>query len=165
MARAVSIVVNVVDAKGKASKTRIFAPTTMTVAQVQTWGVAVAGWIADLSQAQVTRVSVCLPVDITVGNTLKTVANALSDVGQKALFIWNSVLAGFKLKFNMPAFDESKITANDETVYQADAAVAAFVTAVETGFSTTNDGTVYITNSRGNNVDTLDYAVEKFRNI
>jgi len=165
MARAISIVVNVVDAKGKASKTRIFAPTTMTVAEVQTWGIAVAGWIADLSACRVTRVSVCVPIDITVGNTLKTVANALADVGQKALFVWNSVLAGFKLKFNMPAFDESKITANSDVVYQADTAVSAFVTAIETGFSTTNDGTVYIANSRGNSVDVLDYAVEKFRNI
>ena len=147
MARAVSIVVNVIDAKGKRSKTRIFAPTSMTVAQVQTWGIAVAGWIADLSACQVTRFSVCVPIDITVGNTLKTVANALADVGQKALFVWNSVLAGFKLKF------------------KADTAVSAFITAVETGFATTNDGTVYITNSRGNSVDTLDYAVEKFLDI
>lgn len=165
MARAVSIVVNVIDAKGKPSKTRIFAPTSMTVAQVQTWGIAVAGWIADLSACRVTRVSVCLPVDITIGNTLKTVANALADVGQKALFVWNSVLAGFKLKFNMPAFDETKINANSDTVNQADIAVAALVTAIEAGFVTTNDGTVFITNARGNDVDTLDYAVEKFRNI
>lgn len=165
MARAVSVVINLRDQKGKASKTKIFVPSNLTIADWTAFGQSAAQVVANLSEAEVTRVSICLPIDITIGNTLKTVAGAASDVGNKALMMFTTALAGFKMRFNVPTWDETQTVAQTDVVDDSDISVAALITAIEAGYATSTPATVTPCNARGSVVDQYDKGREKFRNI
>jgi hypothetical protein len=161
MAIAISLEFAFVDDKGETSSTTVRVPNGFTLAQYGEFGFAMAQLFADASGCAITGVSINFALDLS-GLGLKTVANALSDVAEKAQFIWNTVTGSIKKIFRIPTFSESLVQAGTDAVDTADLAVAAFVTANTNGIVVTG-GTVAPTNSRDNDVVSLASARQQFR--
>lgn len=161
VALAYSVVFNFMDGKGKESFTKVRVPTTFAIADYIEFAQFVAQEFLDLSTGRITSVSIVVGLDLSTG-TFKAVADVLADVFEKALFTFNTVLAGFRSKFKFPTWDESNTIDGTDQIDTSDIAVAAFITAYEAGIVTTG-GTINFTDSRENVADSNDIAREIFR--
>lgn len=161
MAVAVSIRFDFLDAKGKTSFTKVRVPTGFTISQYIEAAQAIAQLIANISNCQMTRASFCVGLDLS-GATIKLNPSGLSDVFQKAYFQFFALGNAFRTKLKLPAFSEVKVVAGSDAVDTADPDVAAFVSAMENGIVVTG-GTISPSDSRVNDISTIDYAREIFR--
>lgn len=161
MVLAVAVRFDFIDDKGKSSFTKVRVPTGFSIDQYGEFGVAMAQLIANISNCRITRASFVVGLDLS-GATIKAVASGLSDIAQKALMGFSTVVAGLRTKLKLPALSEVKVNVGSDTLDQADPDVAAFITAMENGIAVTG-GTVEPTDSRENDVITTDYARELFR--
>lgn len=161
MPLAVSMRFDFTDAKGKTSFTKVKVPTGFTISGYLDFGTIMAGLIADLSNCRLTRASFCVGLDLS-SSTIKAVAGGLSDIAQKALFGFSTVVSGLRTKLKMPSISETKMVLGSDVLDQSDADVASFISAMENGIVVTG-GTIEPTDLRGNNVSTLNYARELFR--
>ena len=161
MALAVSIRFDFIDDKGKTSFTKVRVPTGYTIANYVEFAQGAAQVFADLSNAQITNVSLTFGLDLS-GQGLKTVASVVSDIYQKIRFQFATALQGFRAKFSVPASSELKIVAGSDAVDEVDADVAAFVTAIEDGLVVTG-GTVTFTDNRDNDITALQFGREIHR--
>lgn len=161
MARAIAVIFTFVDGKGKTSFTKVHVPNGFNIADYIEFGQFVAQEFVDISTGRCTGCSICIPMDLSTG-TFKAIADTVADVFEKALFTFNTVLSGFASKFKLPTWDESNTVAGTDQIDTSDIAVAAFVTAYETGIST-GGGTVNFTDSRDNIADEHDIGREIFR--
>lgn len=161
MALAVSVRIDIVDAKGKSSFTKIRVPTGFSITDYGDFALGMAQLIADISTGRITNVSFCISLDLA-GAVLKSVASGLSDIAQKALFGFSTAATGFRTKMKVPAISELKVVAGSDNLDLVDADVSAFVSAMEIGIAT-SEGTVQPTDMRQYDITTLDYAREFFR--
>jgi len=161
MVLAVQIRLDFQDDKGKISNTSISVPTGFSIAQYSEFALGMAQVIATLSNARITRVSFVVGLDLS-GATIKAVASGLSDIAQKALIGFGTVVAGFRTKVKLPALSEVKVNVGSDTLNQADADVAAFIAAMENGITVTG-GTISPCDMRENDIDSTNYARELFR--
>lgn len=165
MARATQIIYSFVDDKGKTSSTRVSVPTNLTIADWTTFAIEMGNNLTSLSTGVLTKISICVPVDITVGTTLKAVANAAADVANKVLMIFRTAVAGFKARFNIPTYDEQYSIAGTDKLDSAAINPAAIISIMEAGYTTATPADVNFTDSRGNAYGTFDKGLEKFRNL
>lgn len=161
MGLAVSVRFDFIDDKGKRSFTKVRVPTGFTIPQYGEFVLGMAQLLADMSTGRITHASFCIGLDLTTA-TIKAVASGLSDIAQKGLFGFSTDVAGFRTKTKLPALSETSILSGTDKIDQADADVAAFISAMETGIVVTA-GTVSPTDMRGNDIVTTDYARELFR--
>lgn len=161
MALAVSVRFDMKDDKAKTSFTKVRVPTGFSIAQYTEFAQGMAQLIADISQCQVTRASFCVGLDLS-GASIKPSPTAFSDIAQKILVGFSTVLAGFRTKMKIPALDETKVLAGSDALDQSDADVAAFITAMENGI-VTSGGTIAPTDQRLNDINNTDYMRELFR--
>lgn len=161
MAVAVAFRFDFVDAKGKTSFTKINVPNGFSIAQYTEGVQAFAQLLANISTAQMTRASFVVSLDLSSA-TIKAVASGLSDIAQKALVGFSTVVARLRTKVKLPALSETKVNVGSDTLNQADPDVAAFLSAMENGIVVTG-GTISPTDLRENDIATTDYARELFR--
>lgn len=161
MVLAVAVRFDLQDDKGKTSFTKIRVPNGFSISQFTEFVQGAAQLMANISTARITRAGFVVSLDLS-GATIKGVASGLSDIAQKAMFGFSTVVGGFRTKLKLPCFSESKINAGTDTVDQSDADVAALITAMENGIAVTG-GTVEPTDMRENDVNGTDYARELFR--
>jgi len=161
MVLAVSVRFDLQDDKGKTSFTKVRVPTGFSISQYGEFAQGMAQLIADLSQCKVTRASFCVGLDLS-GASIKPAATAFSDIAQKILVGFSTVLAGFRTKMKIPALDENKVVAGSDALDLADPDVAGFLSAMENGIVTTG-GTIQPTDMRLNDISGTDYARELFR--
>lgn len=155
MALAVSVIFTVVDNANKESTTTIHVPTGFSVVQYGEFAAAMAQLIADLSDGQITSVSISIPLSLA-GATIRAVASAAADVAEKAKFAAMSVVNGLRAFFNIPTYDESKNLPSSDSVDLADPDVAAFVALIETGAG------AFPCDLRGNSLSEVLWGDEKF---
>lgn len=155
MALAFVVQVDFKDAKNASSFTRIRIPTSFTIAQMTTFAQDVAQAITDISGCIVTGASIGLNFTLT---GLGAAAAAAADVASKAFFKAQSAVAGFFAKMSIPTFDEdSLVVAGTDQIDTANAAVATFITLVETG-----NGTVAPVDKYGNDLNDVTISREQF---
>lgn len=161
MALAVSIRFGFVDAKGDTSFTKIRVPNGFKIASYLEFAQGAADTLSTVLDCQVTSASVCIGLDVSTAS-LKTVVNAVSDVAQKAQFIFNTATQGFKKIVRLPAFNEFKFLPNSDVVDQSDLDIAAFLTTMENGVAVTL-GSVNPSDARENDITSLSSSRELFR--
>lgn len=165
MARAASVVITYRDGKGKAGRTKLFIPSTTAIPDAIAFVQTLAQAIKNVNLAQLTGAKVCFPLDLTVGTSLKAVAAVGSDVQQKVLMMWDTAVSGLYAKFKIPTFDETLLTANTDTIDEAELNTAALITGVEAGIATSTPASVDITNARGMDITDIRKGREIFRNF
>lgn len=161
MALAVNLRFDFVDDKNGKSHTNVKVPTGFTIANYLEFGQGMAQLLSNLSAAQITRASVTFAIDLSTA-VIKAVASGLSDVAQKAFFMFRSAVAGFYNRLKLPAFSESKIISGSDSVDTSDPDVSAFIAAMENGLSVTG-GTIAPSDDRENDLAALHIAKEQFR--
>lgn len=150
MAFAVVVRFDLLDDKGKTSFTKIRIPTTFSLSQYGEFGTAAAQLIANVSNCKVTGASLTFAIDLS-GLGLRTVASVVSDVAEKAAFIFGTAVTSFRAKFRIPTFNEDLVPPGSDAIDLVDVDVAAFVTAMEDGIVVTAT-TISPTDDRLNDV-------------
>lgn len=154
MALALIVQIDFVDAKNKTSFTRVRVPNGFTIAQYTTFAQSLAQAVTNISGCRVTGASIGLNFTFT---GLAAAATEAADVATKAYFKVRSAVAGFFAKFYLPTFDEALVLAGTDEINQADTAVAAYITLVETG-----DGFVIPSDKYGGDLAEVTVAREHF---
>lgn len=160
MAFAVSIKFTFLDGSANASSTTIHVPNGFSIAQYLEFAVAAGQILVNLSDCQLTGASVCVGLDLS-GATIKAAAGIASDIAQKAIAMFNSVVAGFRKRLNLPAIDLAIFGANSDDINLADANWSAFQTAMENGIAVTG-GTISPTDNRDNDLSDLKFGRKVF---
>lgn len=161
MAYAVTARFDFVDQKGKSSFTKIRIPTGFSFAQYTEFIQDAAQLLADTSVGILTGASFTVSLDLS-GSTIKAVANTLSDVAEKAFFQFGSAVSGFFSRLNLPAIDETYIPVGTDAVDTAHPDIAAFTATMIDGIAITS-GTLQPVTDRGDDLVSVDIAVEQFR--
>lgn len=158
MATSLNIVLE--DGKGAKSTTSFNVPDTVSVAGLAEVALEVAQAILAVVTGRIVSISACINVDISTltGNTV----SATSDVEEGARFIWNAV-GGWTASNRLATFDEQYILAGTRFVDVDAPAVQNFINLIEGGVITTGDGTVRLTDYRGELISELDSARESFQ--
>jgi hypothetical protein len=136
MALAVTIRLDFLDATGKKSFTELNVPTGFTLTDYLSFAEDIAQLIADVSDCQITSASINVSLDIS-GAVIKTVANTLADIAEKAHYIFATGLAGFKRLFKIPTRLEIDEVANSDAMNTADIGQAFFIALLEDGATVT----------------------------
>jgi len=161
MALAVSIRFDFVDDKGKASFTKVHVPNGFTIAQYVEFAQGFGQLLTNASSAVLTRASVVFSIDLS-GATIKAAAAFAADVAQKAFFQFRTAVTGFLARMKIPTLNELKVNSGSDSINQADADVAAFITAMENGIIVTG-ATISPCDDRGNDIVDTTIAREVFR--
>jgi len=158
---AVSVNFVILDNKGKSSMTKVHVPSGFTFAQYIAFGQAMGQLVANLSEGALTEISVSVPLNIS-GATIKTVALAIADVAEKAMFQAVSTVSGLFAKWFYPTYDESHTLDGSDQINTADADVAALITVLEDGINVS--GTFVTPRTlRGDPIDEVTVQREIFR--
>lgn len=160
MALAFTLRLDFIDDKGKESFTKVRLPTGFTLAQYTEFGQAAAQLFANISQAQITAVSIGFNVDLS-GAALKTVASAVTSVAKKLWLRFNTAVTGFRAQTLIPGIRETQVIAGSGDANQADVDIAAVISAFEDGIAVTL-GTLTFTNDREHDITTVQTATERF---
>lgn len=161
MAIAVSIRYDFIDDKGKTSFTKIRIPQGLTIAQYTGFAQGMAQLLADISFARITSASICIAIDLSTA-TIKAVAQATSDIAEKAYFAFNTAVNGIRKRLRLPSFSEAFVLQGTDAIDENDPLISAFVDAMEVGI-TTPGGVIAPVDSRLNDLTTLREAREVFR--
>lgn len=163
MAFAVTARFDFLDDKNKTSFTKVRVPTGLSITDMLEFAQAMAQLLANLSAGQITRASISIGLDLSAATIKPVIISQAADTLKKGFFQFKAALdARFKMRMKIPAFSETKIVAGSGEVNQVDAAVAAFMTAMEDGIPVTS-ATIQPTTNRANDIDSLDFAREIFR--
>lgn len=160
MALSTTINFAMVDAKGKASNTKIRVPITFTIAQYVEFAQAFGDLLLAVSDGVITSITVSFALDLS-GLSLKSVASGLCSVAVKAFGLFQTA-TGMIAKWLMPAPDEELVVAGSDDFNQATGSVAAVVSAFEDGIVVTG-GTIQFTNGRGADITGISSLKETFR--
>lgn len=158
MALAVGVTFTIVDNANKPSTTTIYVPTGFSIVQYGEFAAAAAQLIADLSDGQLTSVSVSIPLSLA-GATIRAVAGLAADIAEKVKFSAGSAINGLRAFFNIPTYDESHNLPSSDAVDLADVEVAALVAIIEGGAGASP------CDIRGNNLTEVFWGDEKFVNF
>jgi len=157
---ATTINFNMVDDKGKASKTSVRVPSTFAISDYVEFAQAFAQLLVNVSNARITGVSVNFSVDLS-SLGLKTVASGVASVAVKMQGIFSTV-AGIIAKWLIPAPLEVNVVSGSDDFDQADPDIAPLVSAFEDGIAVTG-GTMEFTNGRGSDITAISTLRETFR--
>jgi hypothetical protein len=158
---AIAIHFTIVDDKNKSSKTTIHVPTGFSLAAYLNFGQAMAQLIANISEGQLTEVSVSYPVDLS-GATIRAAALAAADIFKKVFFQAASAVSGLVGKFFIPTYNEVNNVVNSDSVNFADPEVAALVSIIEDGVNVSGE-IVQPIDLRGNDLELVTIGREVFR--
>lgn len=159
MALAVTVRFDFLDDKGKTSFSKVRVPNGFSLAQYGEFGTAFAQLLANVSNCKITGGSLTFAIDLS-GLGLRTVASSLSDVAEKGLFLFNTVVTGLKAKLRIPTLDESQVPSGSDAIDTANVDVAAFIAAMENGIVVPVAVTVQPTDDRTNDISALTQARE-----
>ncbi len=159
MVLAFSLIVNFEDETNRKSSTKIRLPTTFAISDYIEFAQAAGQLIVDATNARVTNISLTIDFDLS-GLGLSAIALLPSNVGKKALFLWQTVTAGLPGKFTVPTVDESIFPAGTDDMDQSAPIVAPFIAAIENGLAVAGPATVTFENNRGLDIVTLASAYE-----
>ena len=158
-----AVVCNVViqDGNGNNASTKVRLPNGFTIAQYREAGQALAQVIGDMSTGQVVNVGIGLNLDFGSAG-LKVSPLSLSDVYNKARYIFNAGTTGFRKILNLPAINDNAIVDGSQNIDSTLPDVQAFETAMLSGISTV-DGTIAPVTNRGQDLTAVSTAIESFR--
>lgn len=156
MALAITVRFDFVDANGKKSFTEVPVPNGFSIAGYLEFATDMAQLITNISGCQVTSASLNVALDFSAA-TIKSVANTLADVAEKAHYIFSSAVAGFKRLFKIPTRLEVDETVGSDDMNQADVGQAFFIALLETGAAVTG-GTVGFTDTYHNDLVSVQSA-------
>lgn len=162
MALAVTVRIDFKDNKDQSSFTEVHVPVGFTLPQYVEFAQDLATLVNDLHQGTITGASITFSLDIS-GATIKTIANAFSDIAQRARVMFTSAASGFRKLFNIPSIDESIVTAGSDEIDTSDPIFTPFTTMIVNGQAVTG-GTIQFTDSRQNDLVALSFAREGFDN-
>jgi len=145
MALAVVVRFDFEDATGKKSFTEVNVPLGFTLADYLLFAEDMGQLIANVSDCRLTSASVNISLDIS-GATIKTVANTLADIAEKAHYIFATGVAGFKRLFKIPTRLEVDEVAGSDAMNTADVGQAFFIALMENG-ATVTGGTIAFTDA------------------
>lgn len=154
-----TILVTIKDAKNKDSTMEVNLPSTVTLANVSIFAIALAALIEPLIKGQITRVAIALNLPAALTG-LRTAPLAGSDVEEGAKFVFNTT-GGFITSTRIPTFDESKIASDSRLVDTSDTDVGAFIVTMTDGLVAA--GGAEPVDKRGADVETLESALEAFQ--
>lgn len=159
MAIAFQVVYTYVDDSGDTATHAIDIPTTFSLAQYTEFGRAMAGLLDDIVHGRIQSAQLVINVDISGLTSNALVAD--SDVEELGSFQFDTGEGRYVL-INIPAFDEGMVLAGSDNIDLSDPAVAAFVTAIETGIAVTG-GTISPCDVNEDDLQFLSFAREMFR--
>ena len=147
------------DDSGESATTSIHLPTAFTLAQFTEFGRAMADLIDNIVAGLVARCELTLNFDIS--SITSNLAGTGADVKEISAFQF-ATAAGRPVEINVPGTIETHVIANSDELDQANADIAAFITAVEDGIAVTG-GTMTVTDVDSEDVVTTNYAREAAR--
>jgi len=159
MALVPQIVYTVADENGELGTTSVNIPTGFSLAQYGEFGSAMATLLDKILDGRVESADICFFVDISA--LTNNVAIATSDREAVGAFQFRTA-QNTKVYVNVPTLYELKVGAGSDDLNQADADVAAFITAMETGIAVAG-GTISPCDVGELSVDQIVYARESFR--
>lgn len=161
MPLAVSCRFEFVDGKGKTSFTKVRVPNGFAIADYRTFAQSMGQFLANVSNAKLTRASICVGLDLSSA-TIKVAVSGFADIAQKAYFGFTSAVSGLFARLKIPAISETIVAPGSDQIDQSNPDVAAFITAYETGIVTTG-GTIQPSDDRENDIVGVNFARELFR--
>lgn len=160
MAKSIDINFSITDGKGKVSRFTINVGGGTSVTNALAFAEGIWGFINPMLNGG----NVSATISIPVPNVTSVAPISTSDVEEGAQFVFNTAL-GFLKRLRLPTFLESLVSPGSAAVDTAQADVAAFITAMQSGFDTTpfgGTGVIAPTDYRSEDLTTLDSAVEVF---
>jgi len=158
---AISISFTVEDAKGAQSTVQFNVGDGLTQASMEEIALELAPVIKTLMKGGIKKASACVNLDISSIAGIDTI-DPDSDVEEGGRFIWN-VAGGYAASNRLATFDEAYVLPNTRVIDTTDTDVAAFLTLLTTGVTTTDNGLVTFTDYRGADIASLDSARESFQ--
>lgn len=146
----------IADAKGDKSVVNIEVPSTLVLTDVPDLVQAFADLVDDITNGALLSGGVTLEIDLT---GVSTVANAISDVQEKAAYTFRGV-NGFLKRLTLPAVIETIFSTNSREVDTTLPSQAAFITAMTDGITLPSTNVVQPTDYRGDDLETLVDARE-----
>jgi hypothetical protein len=156
MALALTVRFDFVDATGKKSFTEVNVPTGFTIIGYLDFAAQMGQLLADVSGCQLTSASLNVALDFSAA-VIKSTANTLADVAEKAHYIFSSAVSGFRRLFRIPTRLEVDEVVGSDDMNQADVGQAFFIALLETGASVTG-GTVGFTDAYHNDLVSIASA-------
>lgn len=153
----ITLFYNIIDAKGLISRVEIDIPSATTLTNVVTLIPLVAELIQPLVSGGLQSAGFTVEVDVSAG--FGVVAQLVSDVQEKAEFVFNTV-GGFIKRLNLPTVLESIFVPGSAQVDTSDADVAAFVDFMTDGI--TAGALIQPVDSRNADILTLRAARENW---
>lgn len=154
-----SIVITISDADGDVAKTAFYVADASLAAYNE-----ISPDLADLvdniiyGKVEGAQLRALADVSALIANT----AEDTSDVGDVGQFQFRTV-DNRPVRVNVPGLDETKVAVNSDDINQADANVAAFITAMVAGIAVTG-GTIQPCNVGEDSILSVEFARERFRN-
>ena len=159
MALAPQIIYTAIDASGERGTTAVNLPDGFTLAQFGEFGAAMATLLDGVLGGKVESAEICFSVDISAFTS--NTALSTSDVEEIGAFQFKTS-DNLPVNINIPGIDETLVAAASDDIDIADTDIAAFITAMETGFVTTG-GTISPCDVAETDIVSLTTARERFR--
>lgn len=159
-----SIIYSILDEKGKRSTTEVNLPSATAFNDVVIFGAELAKLIDPLITGSIERVGVAYTVALPAGLGIKTTPQPSSDVEEGARFQYQTNQGNYT-GMRVPTFDEAAILPGSRLVDQVNTAVAAFLTAMESGIDLSGvggSGVVQPSDKRDEDIVSTTSAREQF---
>jgi len=153
------IIYTVIDDSGERGTTSMNLQVGFSLSQFGEFAASMATFMDALLSGKIESAEICFGLSI-VGLTSNTALSS-SDVEEYGAFKFDTV-ESLSVDVNIPGIDELIVASGSDDIDLANADVAAFVSAMENGLSTT-DGTIQPTDVGEKDVDVLIYARERMR--
>lgn len=162
MAKALQIVYQFKDNKGKRSTTAVNVPVGITLAGAIEFGQDVAILINNLTTCQVVTATISQPVDLS-GLGLPASPGATSDIEEKGVFQYETA-GGFKTAVNIPGLSDLLVVDGSDAIDLTEQDVIDWNAMMISGIVPTVYGVlVSPCDTREDDITSLDYARERFR--
>lgn len=159
---AINIQYSFQDEAGKSSSTSINIPSATTAANAAFAAQAAALLIDEMTDAKITGISITLPVTLPAALKDDPIDGARVNAGIR--FQWNTA-GGYLTACRIPARKEALVLDGTDVVDESATAVANFIAEMTAGLDLTavsGTGTVAPSDTRGDDIVSLDEAVESF---
>jgi len=153
------VIYTVIDDDGDRATTTINIPTGFSLSQIGEFGAAMATLIDAILDGKVESAEVSFSVDIS--GLTNNIAGGSSDVEEIGAFKFTTA-DGYPVNINLPGLDEGMVAVGTDDLDQALPAVAAFITAIETGVAVTA-GTISPCDVGESDIIATNSARERFR--
>lgn len=153
------VIYTVLDDDGDRATTTINIPTGFSLSQIGEFGAAMATLVDAILHGKVESAEVSFSVDISA--LINNITGGTSDVEEIAAFKFTAA-NGFPVNVNLPGMDEGFVAPGTDDLDQSLPAVAAFITAMETGIAVTG-GTISPCDVGESDIVATNSARERFR--